>query len=236
MAAKKKTEEKTLRAALPKNEQGLVEWRKIVSPQNILLNRKAFAAKGIDADALSEEEVDEYRAAAKDEELLISLMGLRELADKRGVKSVNTVLESHDKDWTIARCSVEFLPNEEEPEGITYSDLGDCHIQNVSPDFATRMGALAANCAFSRAVRAYFRIKAIGFEEINPFEKVEIAATDGRPNGLLQKKLADKGIDFASFKALVEADGRYTWKDNWTRIEDITHGPTVFSFVELLGK
>ncbi len=231
MAAKTKTAPK-LRPALPKTENNIVDFKSLISPKNLRLHKNAFAREGVAVDALTEEEIAEYIKTSPPEKILISLNGFRELAHKRGVKSVDISLVQSDPQWKIARCSIEFLPSEDEPEGASNSDLGDAHIQNTSEQFIPYMGALAANRAYIRAVRNYFRIESLGWEEINPNEKEEpVAEYDPRPAGMLNKVLEEKGMSFDDLKALVESS-QFEWKD-WKRVEEIPP-PNIFSFKGLI--
>ena len=76
MAAKKKVETKPeLRSVLPKTESGVIDWRKIVSKKNILLNRNNFAKNGIDVDQLTEDEVNRLKDESPDKDVMISLGG-----------------------------------------------------------------------------------------------------------------------------------------------------------------
>lgn len=232
MAAKKI--QPKLRPALPKNDEGKVIWRDLIDPKYFYLNKNKCHAKGIPVNTLTEEETAEIIKTADEDQIIISLDGFRELAYKRGVKSVDISLVQDDPNWKIARCSIEFLPNEDEPEGYINSDLGDAHIATTHSDFIPYMGALAANRAFIRTVRNYFRIKSLGKEEINPNEKeIPVAEYDPRPAGKLNDILKKKDLTFENLKEIIESS-QYEWK-NWKSSLEIPP-PDIFSFLELLDK
>jgi hypothetical protein len=224
MAAKAKTQPK-LRPALPKTENGIVDYRSLISPQNLKLNPWAYSNENIDVATLPPEEIERLLKIADDSHLLILLPGFRELAQKRGVKEVDTSLVYHDSDWSIARCAITFLPSEDEPEGATSSDLGDANVNNTSSTFHSFISTIAANRAYIRALRSYFRIQSLGWEEINTDEKIVLKNNVPYPlQKVLKEKMEEKSITFEQLKEIAMNSGKIQeWKEEWVNVESLSH-------------
>lgn len=235
MAAKPKTTPK-LRPALPKTENGIVDYRSLINPKFIVLNKWAYGKEGIDSENLPPEEKERLKQTAEDSKLLILLGGFRELAQKRGVKSVDINSEYRDSDSAVAKCSITFLADEDDPEGVTNSDLGDANVFNTNKDFHSYLSSIASNRAYIRTVRNFFRIQALGWEEINSEEKVEVVNNAPYP---VQKTLIERmerdSLTFDQIKEMVMASGKLQeWKEEWTDVKSLSPGATfvINSFLE----
>lgn len=227
MPAKKVTPEIKKRAALPRDENGVVDWRNLVDRKDLLLNFNYYAARGINIDLLTPEEIEEFKKTAEPEGLMLSLMGCRHLGNKRGLKAVNYNLVYSDKELAIMRCSITFVESEDEPETI-YDSLGSASINNVSGKFSTHLVALAENRSFCRAVRNYLMIPSVTYEEIDPTQKDSVVSLP-KPSLVLIQHMEKKGITFEQLKQMVIEDGKYEWKD-WNTVEQISSA-AAFTFV-----
>lgn len=235
MAARKKNEPVApiLRPALEKGENGIVAWRKLISPKNILLNRKAYAEKGIDVDQLTEEEVTKLKDEAADKDLMISLGGFRELVDKRGFDSVTYTPLNYGHESVSLACKIKFLPNQDEPAGCCFEGVGNASPANTEINFVRYLDAIAENRAFCRAARNFFRIESLGWDEINHDEKIEVKKTDPLPVAKLKQRVEERNFSFEDLREFVKAKNQITWNEDWSQIENIPI-PFCFSILGLL--
>lgn len=218
--AAKKVEEKKMGKVLPKDADGFVDWRRIVNQEkNVLLNKQKFASIGVDIDKISEEEVQEYKKTAPDDFVFISLGGLRELAELRGCDSYKVEMVECSPDNYVAKAEIHFLPNEEEPNGLTFSGIGSASSYNVNYGFKYYLPALAENRSYARAVRNSLRVRSLYNEEAKTDEKPSENTVGINPIKIFKDKLEKKNWSFEELKAAAEKAGY--WKDEWKSITDL---------------
>lgn len=202
----------------------LQDWRSKVNDKHIVLNRAAYAAKGINVDILSEEEVAAEKSRAADNELLITLAGFRELAAVRGVHSVEYQMLSESDVATTVKCRIEWLDNKE-GRGKIVEDIATANNETTNKVFFNYKSSIAANRAFCRAVRNSLGIEVVGFEEMKDEDTVKISSQGGKPHNFLSAFLIDKGITFEQMQKYIQEgiDGAVPpikW-ENWSKAEDI---------------
>lgn len=226
MPTKKKEPVVKSGAVLPKDENGGIDWRNIVSQKNILLNRKKFGESlGIITESLSKEETNNYKATAGPEFLMISLGGFRELVKARGYDSCATNLIYCDSEMFVFRTTIHFLPNDEEPNGVYFDGIGSASPSNVNSVVVRYLPSVAESRAFIRAARNYFGIEILGSDEVKTDEEVKVNnAIPFVPNVTLKSKMEARGISLEELKELTAGSSKITWEESWKTLDDLPVG------------
>ena len=100
------------------NEDGLIDWRKMIKTEHLVPNK----------DRTSETDVTKL----KDNQLIILLGGIKDLAQIRGYTDVRYDVVSPSPNYVVATCSITWKPNyETEAEEVTFSSIGDASHENT---------------------------------------------------------------------------------------------------------
>ena len=162
------------------NEDGSVNWRAMVDPKHLFPNKSWFEAR----DKPTPRSVD----GLQDNQLLIKLAGIKELAKLRGYSSVRYNVIKCEKDHVAIKCEISWVPNFENPSqesdylpaSTQFEDVANATTENTS-SFATKfLETIAANRAFVRCVRNFLNVHIVGDDEID------------KSNGLPQHPEADE--------------------------------------------
>lgn len=147
-------------------EDGFVDWKAMIPLEYFVFNKSWFESNNIEipsAENLSEiENPDDYN----DQQILILLGGIKEVAKIRGIKSVNKKIIESNPDRCVASTTVEFLPNYENPEGLIVEGVANATSFNTSENFQVYLETIASNRSFVRAVRNALRIDIVGSDEL----------------------------------------------------------------------
>lgn len=202
------------------NADNTINWRAMINKEHLVPNRDAFKnqkdinLKEIDVSALA------------DNQLLILLAGIKELAQIRGYKNVSYDVIQAQPDYVAVKCTIDWTPNyETNMETVSFSALADAHLDNTK-DFAKNfLMAIAENRAFIRAVRSFLKINIVGNDEMGKTthvdSEVEPNTAITQPVALLQKTMEEHGISFDQVKERAiqkKMDGA----DSWNEIKDIS--------------
>jgi len=162
------------------NEDGSVNWRAMVDSKHLFPNKSWFEAR----DKPAPRSVD----GLQDNQLLIKLAGIKELAKLRGYNSVRYNVIKCEKDHVAIKCEISWVPNFENPAqesdylpaSTQFEDVANATTENTS-SFATKfLETIAANRAFVRCVRNFLNVHIVGDDEID------------KSNGLPQHPEADE--------------------------------------------
>jgi hypothetical protein len=124
----------------------------------------------------------------QDNQLLIKLAGIKELAKLRGYNSVRYNVIKCEKDHVAIKCEISWVPNFENPSqesdflpaSTQFEDVANATTENTS-SFATKfLETIAANRSFVRCVRNFLNVHIVGDDEID------------KSNGLPQHPEADE--------------------------------------------
>jgi hypothetical protein len=214
------------------NEDGSIDWRSMIKPEFLYPNKGWFDMRNQETPTSTE--------GLKDNQLLIMLGGIKDLARLRGFKSVKFDTKT-EGDYVTAKCSIEWISNYEtaafeEWHSVFYEDVANATAENTD-DFCYKfLETIACNRAFVRCVRNFLNINIVGADEIDksngkPSAKPNSQVTSNAPitpSGLLEKTLRDKhGVNsFDAFKELL----RDLWKSekyvnesvkDWNSFSDI---------------
>jgi hypothetical protein len=162
------------------NEDGSVNWRAMVDSKHLFPNKSWFEARN--------KPVPRSVDGLQDNQLLIKLAGIKELAKLRGYSSVRYNVIKCEKDHVSIKCEISWVPNFENPSqesdylpaSTQFEDVANATTENTS-SFATKfLETIAANRSFVRCVRNFLNVHIVGDDEID------------KSNGLPQHPEADE--------------------------------------------
>lgn len=218
------------------NKDGSVDWRAMIKPEFLYPNKGWFDIRGQQTPSSTE--------GLRDNQLLIMLGGIKELAKLRGFRSVAFDVRNVEEGYVTARCDVEWIGNYESSNGVVcYQDYANASLENTDAFCEKFLETIACNRAFVRCVRNFLNIHIVGADEIDksgnrsssssssnssPVNSGPTSNAPITPSGLLEKTLRDKhSVDsFESFKETLRGfwkDGKYLNKEvkNWCSFDDI---------------
>jgi len=142
------------------NEDGSVNWRGMVMEKHLFPNRSWFE--------MYKKPLPKTIEGLKDNQLLIKLGGIKELARLRGFRSVSYETVVCESDHVAVKCRIEFIPNYETcNKPVIYEDMANASIQNCS-NFAVKfLETIACNRSFVRCVRNFLNIHIVGMDEMD---------------------------------------------------------------------
>tara|TARA_Y100000593_G_C4319358_1_gene342879 strand:+ start:5036 stop:5752 length:717 start_codon:yes stop_codon:yes gene_type:complete len=209
------------------DENGLVDWRKMVKPEFLVANNQYT----------NETDVSKL----EDNQLLILLGGIKELAHLRGYTDLRYTVTSPSPEYVVATCTITWLSNyETEGKEVTFSAIGDASPNNTSSFARNYLGPIAENRAFVRCVRNFLRVNIVGKDEIGKsdtssaeqYNTKSTTLTD--PRIILHNLMQEKSVDWDTLKAkLVEEEYKEASKLN--SLDDIAN-IKVFELIERMKK
>lgn len=209
------------------NENGSINWRAMVKPEYLYPNKDWFALRG--------KPVPDSIDGLEDNQLLIKLGGLKELAKIRGYNQVSYDVVKCERDYVVIKCQIswkaltEGMKIVEDP--CLFEDMANATLENTNDFCAKFLETIATNRAFVRCVRNFLGINIVGDDEIdkskNKFsspESSESVISDITPQGLLKRQAKTKlncssFDDFKIFLRKVWQEGSYkneevkSWED-----------------------
>lgn len=205
-----------------RNEDGSVNWRKMVKPEYVVINQQYVSEiERVYGKPVSELAVE----TLEDKYLLILLAGIKELARLRGISSVTYCNVVATPDFVSVGCRITWKPFEEETQFIVFEDGADATIQNTSGFAKDFLTAIAYNRAFVRSVRNFLNIHITGKDEISSPKKVsseEIqSANETDPRSVLAVKIQKGGKTFEDFKTWWASSQGNPEAENWKSVKDI---------------
>jgi hypothetical protein len=186
----------------------------LVPNRDAFKNQKDVNLKEIDISTLA------------DNQLLILLAGIKELAQIRGYTDVNYEVIQAQPDYVAVKCTINWIASYETSEKeVSFSALADAHLDNTK-DFAKNfLMAIAENRAFIRAVRSFLKINIVGNDEMGKTTQIDTEVEPNtlvtQPIALLEKTMEEYNISFEQIKerALQKKMGN---SENWQSIKDIS--------------
>tara|TARA_B100000497_G_C7696215_1_gene425470 strand:+ start:8240 stop:9040 length:801 start_codon:yes stop_codon:yes gene_type:complete len=203
------------------NEDGSIDWRSMIKPDFLYPNRDWFATRN--------KTVPDSTEGLRDNQLLIMLGGIKELAKMRGYSSVDFEVENISDGYVTAKCIIKWDGNYESCATI-YTDVANASLDNTDSFASKFLETIACNRAFVRCVRNFLNIHIVGADEIDKSkgskvsqsssdQSFTVSAATTTPKGLLEKYLRDKHevTNFDGFKDLL----RLLWKEEKYVNEDV---------------
>jgi hypothetical protein len=216
-------------------ETGLVDWRKMVKKEHLVPNAVKFK-DGTNLKELNVEELD-------DNQLLILLGGIKDLAQLRGYQSVEYKVHNASQNYVAVSCSIVWSPNfETDYKPVKFEAMADAHFDNTKSFARDFLMATAENRAFTRAVRNFLRINIVGSDEMGDLKKnnyvnEESASkpiTSFEPAAVLAKLMESAKISFEFIKGKLDEEG-VDGATSWNSIKDIPKDQ-VFKLIERIKK
>ena len=191
------------------NEDGLVNWRAMVRAEHLFPNKGWFQQRQQDVPTTAE--------GLRDDQLLIKLGGIKELARLRGFTHVSYSTEKCELDHVAVNCTINFIGNYETGnDPIAYQDIANATLDNTYDFGQNFLETIACNRAFVRCVRNFLNIHIVGSDEIGPAPKS--SSSKGKPSTSPQAMLASHfDNDFESFRTLL----RVFWQDGTYKHDSI---------------
>jgi hypothetical protein len=209
------------------NEDGSINWRAMVKPEFLYPNKDWFELRG--------KPLPDSVDGLADNQLLIKLGGLKELAKLRGYEKVSYEVIKCEKDYVVVKCGIVWksLVIEEKltEDYCVFEDMANATLENTNDFCAKFLETIATNRAFVRCVRNFLGINIVGDDEIDKsknkvasYENSELVISDITPQGLLKKQAKSKlncssFDDFKIFLRKIWQDGSYkneevkSWED-----------------------
>jgi hypothetical protein len=201
------------------NQDYTINWRAMINKEYLVPNRDAFKNQK----DINLKEIDISTLA--DNQLLILLAGIKELAQIRGYSNVSYDVIQAQPDYVAVKCTINWTPNyETNMEPVSFSALADAHLDNTK-DFAKNfLMAIAENRAFIRTVRSFLKINIVGNDEMGKTTHID---SDVEPNtfitqpvALLEKTMEEYNISFEQIKERA-VQKNMNGAENWQNINDI---------------
>jgi len=207
--------------------EGLIDWRKMINPKYLAVNKVNFEKKG--------KPIPETIEGLDDRDLLILLPGIKELAQTRGFYSVNYSVTSPSSDCVITVCCIRWMANfETDNTSVEFSAIGDATPFNTTAFGKQFLGPISENRAFVRAVRNFLKINILSQEEMAPNPLSSSSENVDSSSETLALTMAEFGVTFDKIKAkLIEE--KQEGAEQWKRIGDIPK-VTQFQIIARLKK
>lgn len=212
-------------------DDGSVDWRAMVSKEFLYPNK----------DKTNETDVSKL----KDNELVIMLGGLKELARIRGFKSIEFSTNNPNSNFASTICKITWIPNyETEGREVTSSDGSCAHIDNVNDFMLHFLTECSINRSFARCIRSFLNINIVSHEELfDKTKKQELTSkTDtvketNDPYDPLRKVMSKLNMSFEKLQAKCVNAKEHQFKDpqEWGCLEDIPKND-VFHLLKVLNK
>lgn len=200
------------------NKDGTVNWRAMVNPAHLYPNKDWFNRRNLP--------VPETGDGLRDEQLLIKLAGIKEVAKLRGFESIDFELVKLERDYVVSKCTISWIRNFECERNELFgfmrtSDVANATFENTDGFGQKFLETIAANRSFVRAVRNFLGIHIVGEDEIAKGNAAKAQTIDGSadvtPQAVLSKKFQEAvGGEFSDFREWL----RTLWKEETYRNEE----------------
>ena len=205
-------------------DDGLVDWRKMIKAEFLVPNKERTNETDI--------------TKLNDNQLIILLGGIKELAQIRGYTDLRYDVHSPSSDYVVATCSITWMPNyETENQSVTFSAIGDASPNNTKSFAKYFLGPIAENRAFVRCVRNFLKINIVSQEELGDSKLSSQPArleNTSDPKYLLKNVMKEKGVNFEVVKKKLMKES-FDNAETFSSIDDIPKSK-IFELIERLKK
>lgn len=205
------------------NDDGSVNWRKMVKPEFLVPNKQRTQETDI--------------SKLEDKDLLILLGGIKELAQIRGFTCVSYEVPEASSSYVIASCYINWIGNyETDGKDVSFQSLADASPDNTQSFARNYLAAIAENRAFVRCVRNFLKINIVGQDEVGAKNNFDDAAAENpvTPAAVLSSLMKEKNVSLEQVKKKLAKDG-YTNVETIVSINDIPK-PKIFELIERIKK
>ena len=205
-------------------DDGLVDWRKMIKAEFLVPNKERTNETDI--------------TKLNDNQLIILLGGIKELAQIRGYTDLRYDVHSPSSDYVVATCSITWMPNyETENQSVTFSAIGDASPNNTKSFAKYFLGPIAENRAFVRCVRNFLKINIVSQEELGDSKlssQPAMLENTSDPKYLLKNVMKEKGVNFEVVKKKLMKES-FDNAETFSSIDDIPKSK-IFELIERLKK
>ena len=206
------------------NDDVSVNWRAMIKEEHLFPNKSWFESRKKDMPTSIQ--------GLEDNQLLIKLGGIKELAKLRGFKNIKYTFQKCEQGHVAVTCGINFIPNYETAGEVYFEDAANATLNNTS-SFATKfLETIACNRAFVRCVRNFLNVHIVGDDEIDKSDKnspqQSSTSPSLTPHSMIQNMAKDKLNcgNFEEFKVILRdwwSNGKYKNENvkNWMDFEDI---------------
>jgi len=205
------------------NDDGSVNWRKMVKHEFLVANR----------DRTDETDISKL----EDNELIILLGGLKDLAQIRGFKAVTYEIVTASPEYVCMKCGINWIGNYETGgEDVYFEGTADAGLNNTEGFGQIYLSAIAENRAFCRAVRNFLRINIVAKEEIKnvKISKPSPSKNSASPDIYLTNLMKEKNINFSNIKDKMVKEA-VDGATDWGSVKDIPR-IKMFEIIERIQK
>ena len=215
---------------------GKIDWFKTLpkEPEYIYINQdRKKQVEAYTNKTFEETKIEEV----KEQDLILTLKGIRWLLDVRGYKYVKFNTISANAEYAATTCEICFLPNDGENFEQVFTGSACAHFQNTG-NFATKyLLEISSNRALCRATRLYLNISAVSREElgasISEPEQPKSVMAPARQLKLLEDIMGAKGVLWKHLEDKMKTEN--TYKEEYKSVNDLPKD-LVFQFIERLKK
>ncbi len=172
----------------PRHPDNRINWRALVPTEFLYVKPEWQSSVLMQQGVLREEQIDLTKV--EDSKLRIKIGGISHVAHLRGIKSIIPSGLVVTPTEVTSICTVEFLPNAENPQGLTVGAQASASLYSVTGKFQLYLATIAQNRAFVRAVKQALQINILGDDEVDDkaSKAFEEALKKGE-NPLIQKSV-----------------------------------------------
>lgn len=149
----------------PRTEDRRVAW------QDMIPSRYFYVRSEYETEIMTQQNVkrkwDIDVTKCEPKQLLVTLDGINYIAALRGIKAIRPQLHTCSPEAVYSTCEIEFIPNFEDPVGLTVGAQASATLNCVSGKFQLFLGPIAQNRAFVRACRQALHIEILGRDEFD---------------------------------------------------------------------
>jgi hypothetical protein len=186
---------------------GLVNWRAMVNPEQLVPNKQRTQETDI--------------SKLEDKDLLILLQGIKELAFLRGFTDISYTIVSASPTYCCVACRITWIPNfETEGKVVHFESIGDAHFENTDSFGKNYLAAISENRAFVRCVRNFLRIAVLSKEEIGEKASSKSSSASDPQVELLKVELDKRKITWEQFKIKLVKD-KVDGAESMTSLNDL---------------
>lgn len=193
------------------NSDGSVNWKQMINKKFLVINVERT------------EETDISKC--EDNDLIIKLGGLREVARLRGFSSVKHNVVSASVDYVAMSCSINWIPNFEMDYPVEFQAMASATIKNCQGFSSSYLPEIAQNRSFSRAVRNFLGIEVVSEEELkNSIVEAGDAVsevTPPTPSKILQNLIESNKKDFKYLKRILVKENQIDGVKEFKAYDDI---------------
>ncbi len=193
---------------------GRINWRGMVKKDYLYPNKQYFPNKSV-------EELKAMDASQiSDDKLLVSLPGIKDLAQIRGYHSVKYQAVSSTVDFASVVCSILWTGNyETNHRQVVFESTADASPLSVKGMYGNYLMAVAENRAFVRAVRNFLGVHIIGDDEVGDVQFADAEGVKIDPKKIVEGLLEQHKIKFEKLKKSFAKDEVDT--ESWVSLADV---------------